>query len=198
MEEIYYRIILAVLIITFFVIRSPSVRKASKNEKTIEKKPKRERFLVFLNFVGMVGIPFIYILTTWLDFFALWIPEFFRWIGIVFCIGGFILLIWIHRTLGEHWSMVLELGENQKLVTTGPYSRIRHPMYTFFYIFVISTALISANLFVGFFGIGVWTLLYVVRINDEEEMLIEEFGEEYEKYITRTGRLFPRFRKSDT
>jgi protein-S-isoprenylcysteine O-methyltransferase Ste14 len=146
----------------------------------------------------MVGIPFIYILTTWLDFFALWIPEFFRWIGIVFCIGGFILLIWIHRTLGEHWSMVLELGENQKLVTTGPYSRIRHPMYTFFYIFVISTALISANLFVGFFGIGVWTLLYVVRINDEEEMLIEEFGEEYEKYITRTGRLFPRFRKSDT
>jgi protein-S-isoprenylcysteine O-methyltransferase Ste14 len=66
-------------------------------------------------------------------------------------------------------------------------------MYTFFYILVISTALISANLFVGIFGIGAWTLLYVVRIGDEEEMLVEEFGEEYQEYMMSTGRLLPKF-----
>lgn len=192
MEEIYYKAGLAVLIIAFFIIRAPSVRKASKPEKSTEKKPTRERVMVFFNFIGMMGIPFVYILTTWLDMFAFPIPEFVRIFGIAFCIVGLIFLAWIHRALGEHWSMMLKLGEEHKLVTTGPYARIRHPMYTFFYILVISTALISANLFVGVFGIGAWTILYLVRINDEEVMLLEEFGEDYREYMEQTGRLLPK------
>ncbi|MGY5879319.1 MAG: protein-S-isoprenylcysteine O-methyltransferase [Candidatus Thorarchaeota archaeon] len=192
MEEIYYKVGLAVLIIVFFIIRAPSVRKASKTEKSEEKKPTRERVMVFFNFVGMLGIPFVYILTTWLDIFAFQMPEIVRLFGIVFCIAGLVFLAWIHRALGKHWSMMLKLGEEHKLVTTGPYSRIRHPMYTFFYILVISTALISANLFVGVFGIGAWTALYLVRIDDEEAMLLEEFGEEYREYMERTGRLLPK------
>jgi protein-S-isoprenylcysteine O-methyltransferase Ste14 len=193
MEEIIYKTILAILIIAFFVIRAPSVTKASKTEKREEKKPTRERVMVFFNFVGMMGIPFVYILTTWLDVFAFQVPEVFRLLGIAFNVFGLIFLVWIHRALGEHWSMMLKLGEEHKLVTTGPYARIRHPMYTFFYILVISTALISANLFVGIFGIAAWTLLYIVRIGDEEAMLLEKFGEEYQKYMKRTGRLLPKF-----
>jgi protein-S-isoprenylcysteine O-methyltransferase Ste14 len=88
--------------------------------------------------------------------------------------------------------MMLKLGEEHKLITTGPYSRIRHPMYTYFTIMVISTALISANLFVGVFGILTWTLLYLVRVGDEEAMMLEQFGEEYKQYMERTGRLFPK------
>ncbi|OLS27908.1 MAG: hypothetical protein ThorAB25_19680, partial [Candidatus Thorarchaeota archaeon AB_25] len=89
---------------------------------------------------------------------------------------------------------MLKLGEEHKLVTTGPYARIRHPMYTYFTIMAISTALISANLFVGVFGIAAWTLLYIVRIDDEEDMLLEEFGEDYSEYMKRTGRLIPKLR----
>ncbi|MGY5859382.1 MAG: protein-S-isoprenylcysteine O-methyltransferase [Candidatus Thorarchaeota archaeon] len=195
MEELFYRVTLAVLIIAFFVIRAPSVTKASKTEKSEEKKPTRERVMVFFNFVGMMGIPFVYILTTWLDFSAFPVPEVIRLFGIAFNVFGLIFLVWIHRALGEHWSMMLKLGEEHKLVTTGPYARIRHPMYTFFYILAISTALISANLFVGVFGIVAWTLLYVMRINDEEAMLIDEFGDEYKEYIERTGRLLPKLRQ---
>jgi protein-S-isoprenylcysteine O-methyltransferase Ste14 len=193
MEEIIYKTILAILIIAFFVIRAPSVRKTAKTEKSEEKKPTRERVMVFLNFVGMVGVPFIYVLTTWLDIFSFAVPEVIRIFGIIFNISGLIFLAWIHRALGQHWSMMLKLGDKHKLVTTGPYARIRHPMYTFFYILVISTALISANLFVGIFGIAAWTLLYIVRIGDEEAMLLEKFGEEYQEYMKRTGRLLPKF-----
>jgi protein-S-isoprenylcysteine O-methyltransferase Ste14 len=196
MEEIFYRGALAILIIAFFIVRAPSVMSASKTEKTEEKKPTRERLLVLLNFIGMMGIPLVYILTPWLDFFSYSFHEFFRFFGIGFNICGLILLIWVHRTLGQHWSMMLKLGEEHKLVTSGPYARIRHPMYTYFTMMVISTALISANLFVGVFGIATWTLLYIVRIDDEEAMLLEEFGGEYKKYMDRTGRLLPKLRRS--
>jgi protein-S-isoprenylcysteine O-methyltransferase Ste14 len=177
----------------FFAIRAPSVRSASKTEKVKDEKPSRERLLVILNFIGMVVIPFIYIFTPWLDYFAFWLPMFIRYFGILFFIAGLILLAWVHRTLGQHWSMMLELGTEHSLVTTGPYSRIRHPMYTFFYIMVISSALISANLCVALFGICAWTILYTVRVEDEEDMLIEQFGDEYKEYMERTGRLFPKF-----
>ena len=194
MEEYIYKVTLGILIVAFFIIRAPSVLKASKTEKTGETKPTRERVMVFLNFIGMMVLPFVYILTPWVDMFQFPLPEIIRWFGIAFNIFGLFLLVWIHRALGEHWSMMLKLGEEHKLVTTGPYSRIRHPMYTFFYILVISTALISSNIIVGLCAILLWTGLYVMRINDEEEMLIEEFGNEYREYIERTGRLWPKFR----
>ena len=196
LEELFYRVTLAILIVAFFVIRAPSVRSASKTEKTEEKKPTRERLLVMLNFIGMMGLPFVYILTPWLDSFSYPLFEFFRFFGIGFLISGLVLLVWVHRTLGKHWSMMLKLGKEHKLVTAGPYARIRHPMYTYFTAMAISTALISANLFLGVFGIAAWTLLYIVRIDDEESMLLEEFGDEYNEYMKRTGRLFPKLRTS--
>jgi protein-S-isoprenylcysteine O-methyltransferase Ste14 len=192
MEEIFYRGALAILIIAFFIIRAPGVLSAAKTEKVKEKKPARERILVFLNFIGMMGVPILYILTPWLDYYAFPIPEFLRLFGIVFYIIGLILLIWVHRTLGKHWSMMLTLGEEHRLITSGPYSRIRHPMYTYFYIMTSATALISANLFVAVFGITAWTLLYLVRVGDEEALMLEQFGEEYRQYMERTGRLLPK------
>jgi protein-S-isoprenylcysteine O-methyltransferase Ste14 len=192
-EELFYRGTLAILIITFFVIRAPSVRSASKTEKGEEKKPTRERFLVLLNFVGMIGLPILYILTPWLDYFAYTFPDIVRLFGIAFFFIGLILLVWVHRTLGKHWSMVLKLGEEHSLITTGPYLKVRHPMYTYFYIMTISTALISANLFVGAFGVIAWTLHYSFRVGDEEDLMLEQFGEEYEEYMKRTGRLLPKF-----
>lgn len=192
MDELFYREALAIMIIAFFLIRAPSVLSAAKTEKTEEKKPIRERVLVFLNLIGMMVLPILYILTTWLDSFSFPIPEVFRLLGIAFNVIGLILLIWVHRTLGKHWSMMLNLGEEHKLITSGPYSRVRHPMYTFFFIMSISTALISANAFVGVFGIAAWTVLYIVRIGDEEAMMVEQFGEEYQEYMKRTGRLLPK------
>ena len=74
MEEYIYKVTLGILIVAFFLIRAPSVLKASKTKKTGEKKPARERIMVFLNFIGMMLLPFVYILTTWLDSFNYPLP----------------------------------------------------------------------------------------------------------------------------
>ena len=88
LDDLFYRGSLTVLITVFFIIRAHSARSASNIEKATERKPVRERILVSLNFVGMVGVPFIYIITDWLDSFSFPLPESLRLFGIVFDIAG--------------------------------------------------------------------------------------------------------------
>ncbi len=40
-------------------------------------------------------------------------------------------------------------------------------------------------------GVLAWTILYVIRISEEEKMMIEEFGQEYKDYIKITRRIIP-------
>ncbi len=40
-------------------------------------------------------------------------------------------------------------------------------------------------------GVLAWTTLYVIRISEEEKMMVEEFGQKYEDYIKRTKRIIP-------
>ncbi len=93
--------------------------------------------------------------------------------------------------LGSEWSPQLQLREGHHLVTSGPYARIRHPMYTGITGFGVGLALVSANwVFVALVALVVVGLL--LRIPREEEMLIAEFGDEYRMYKHRTGSLLPR------
>lgn len=87
--------------------------------------------------------------------------------------------------------MVLRLHRNHSLITSGPYRFIRHPMYLAFYLIVFAQLLVSSNWVVGFYGVSAWSLLYFIRIPSEEKMLKEKFGDEYNKYKEKTGRILP-------
>jgi protein-S-isoprenylcysteine O-methyltransferase Ste14 len=101
---------------------------------------------------------------------------------------------WTHRTLGRHWSGILELRENHRLISSGPYRHIRHPMYTGFFMMLSGVALLSANLLIALLQIGAFTATYLARVADEEAMMLDRFGDEYRGYMRRTGRLLPRLR----
>ena len=102
-----------------------------------------------------------------------------------------VYLVWVHQTLREFWSTVLQLRESHTLITAGPYRWIRHPMYSALMACFISLALVSAVwplllltvLFIPFF--------YRVTVK-EEEMMAARFGEEYRAYRERTGRFLPK------
>ena len=98
-----------------------------------------------------------------------------------------------HRDLGKNWSMNLEIKEGHHLVKIGIYKKVRHPMYTHFWIWVIAQGMVLANALVLVFGIAAWALLYFLRVPEEEEMLIKEFGDEYREYMKNTGRVIPKF-----
>jgi protein-S-isoprenylcysteine O-methyltransferase Ste14 len=102
-------------------------------------------------------------------------------------------LIWVHRHLDRQWSIALELQENHKLITSGPYRRIRHPMYLGIFTYTIGLILVSSDLLVLiFFAFTIW--VNYRRIPDEEKMMIDQFGDEYRNYMKRSGKLLPRFR----
>ncbi len=78
------------------------------------------------------------------------------------------------------------------LVTNGPYRFIRHPMYAAIFLIGIGISLHSANWIVALAYLLPVTGMYLFRISDEEEMMIEQFGDEYREYMRRTGRLVPK------
>jgi len=83
------------------------------------------------------------------------------------------------------------MREQHHLVTTGPYARVRHPLYLAYSAFVTSIALVTANwFFIALLAVSVVVL--ASRIPKEEQMLIETFGEEYKAYRQRTGGLLPK------
>lgn len=186
MEEIIYKIIFVVFLILMTCIRMPHNMKYKKTEKYLSKKEKREKLLVALNGISMMLVPLIYVFTSWLDFFKMNLPDWIRIIGIVIIFLGLIFFWWIHKTLGENWSPVLEILKGHKLITKGPYKYVRHPMYTLFYILAIGLLLLVSNWFVGLFAFLSWHLLYVIRISSEEKMMLEQFGIKWENYCKRT------------
>lgn len=119
------------------------------------------------------------------------LPDWLRWTGFVIGCLSIGLAIWAELELGRQFSPQLQLRQEHKLITTGPYRYMRHPLYTALYGFGLSLAAVSSNwIFVGFFILSMFGL--VVRVPREEKMLIEQFGEEYRAYMEKTGRYGPR------
>ncbi len=133
----------------------------------------------------------------WLRSLRVPFPDWLRWSGVALGILSLGLYAWSRRTLGKEWSSCLRMREAHHLVTTGPYAWIRHPIYLTMMIFVTAIALIAANWFLmAFLVISIVDL--ALRIPREEQMMIEVFGDEYQAYMQRTGRLLPKYRRLTT
>lgn len=191
MEEIFYKIAMITIIITFFIIRSPFVKKLTEIEQIKQVNRKREIFLVSLNFIGMMILPITYSLTEWFDDYAFELPEIVRILGIVISLLSIVFILWIHIFLGKNWSLTLDITDKHKLITDGPYKHIRHPMYTAFYGFTFSLILVSAN-YILILCLILFQLLILFRVSEEEKMLVGMFGREYEDYKRRTKKFFPK------
>ncbi|MFX0168294.1 MAG: isoprenylcysteine carboxylmethyltransferase family protein [Candidatus Hodarchaeota archaeon] len=142
----------------------------------------------------MLGVVIYAFFTPLYPWTQLPLPDLVRWTGVTIGLVSIPFIGWIHWVLGRAFSKSLTIQEGHQLVTTGPYRRIRHPMYTVFIVYFLSLFLISTNLFL----LITWILMiitFIVRIPKEEQMLLDQFGEAYREYMKKTGRLLPRLRK---
>ena len=83
------------------------------------------------------------------------------------------------------------MQEKHQLVTQGIYRHVRHPMYLALLLYSLGQALVLPNWVAGPSYLVAIALLFVLRVGPEERMMLEQFGKDYEAYMTRTKRLVP-------
>ncbi|OGD52785.1 hypothetical protein A3K81_06825 [Candidatus Bathyarchaeota archaeon RBG_13_60_20] len=93
--------------------------------------------------------------------------------------------------LARYGSGVLHIEEGQRLVTTGVYGVIRHPIYGGGLIGVVGLYAAFRSLFTLVAVTALYFILIRHRLLFEERMLVDEFGDEYREYIQKTRRLIP-------
>lgn len=150
-----------------------------------------EKFLFFLDALGVIVIPLIYIFTPWLNFADYPLPFWVGWIGSLILALAILLLWRAHADLGRNWSQSLELRKGHQLIGHGVYKRIRHPMYAAIWLYCIAQILLLHNFIAGWSAFVTFGLLYFLRVPREEQMMLKKFGEEYRAYLNRTGRVIP-------
>lgn len=133
----------------------------------------------------------------WFDAFHAWpfpriLPELPLWapLGVACGAAGLLLAIWARRVLGRNWSGKVTLKVAHELIRSGPYRRIRHPIYTGAFLMYLGTALISGRL-QGPLALAMVAIAYARKIRQEETLLRGEFGAAYEEYTRESWALFP-------
>ncbi|MCK5330377.1 MAG: isoprenylcysteine carboxylmethyltransferase family protein [Candidatus Marinimicrobia bacterium] len=165
-----------------------------RNEKlAVDNKSVLDITFLALNGIGMI-IPLIYVFIVKLDFADYSRPDLVGYLGAVLFLIASWLLYRSHADLNRNWIPIVGLRPDHKLITTGVYKKIRHPMYSAHMIWAIAQAMILPNWIAGFSFLIVLTPHIFIRMGVEEKLLVEQFSDEYQDYMNRSGRLLPRLR----
>jgi protein-S-isoprenylcysteine O-methyltransferase Ste14 len=116
-----------------------------------------------------------------------------RTVALIMVVAGLGISVWARRHLGKFWSARVTLKQGHELIQSGPYARVRHPIYS-----GIALAMIGTAMFVGewraLLGAAIFVVGHWQKARREEGLLASQFGPAYEEYRKRTGSLTPRLR----
>ena len=191
MDTLALKVVYMIGFISAWAIRAPYQNQAKQNKTIATRLVSEERVLFMMIYMGMVVLPLIYVFTSWLRLADYYPVPWTGYLGAISFIASLWLLWRSHHDLGRNWSPTLEIREGHTFISSGIYQRIRHPMYTAFWLWSIAQALILPNWIAGLGGIVAFSITYIIRVNQEEQMMIEQFGEEYKAYMQCTKRLIP-------
>ena len=179
-------------IVAEMVTRAPIRRKQRKEPKSSRQVTSQEKTLLGFLFLAMFFIPLVYALTDWLDFADYTLPTWAGWLGVVIIATALIVFWRAHADLGLNWSPSLEIREKHELITRGIYGLIRHPMYASQWLWVIAQPLLLQNWVAGWLDLLVFIPFYILRVKAEEQLMLEQFGEQYRSYMQKVGAVFPK------
>lgn len=123
-----------------------------------------------------------------------WAPWQF-YVAALITAAGLGFAVWARMHIGTNWSATVTLKEDHELVTTGPYSLVRHPIYTGLLTAIIGSAL-ARDEWRGVLAILIaWAAIWR-KLRLEEKWMLEVFGESYSAYYRRVPALIPFMRGS--
>lgn len=162
----------------FMMVKSPDLLRKRLNAKEKENEQKEVILysgLMFLSGFIIAGLNYRY---KWIT-----IPNYVVIISSVVFLVAYILYAEVLRE-NEYLSRTIEVQENQKLVDTGLYGIVRHPMYAVTILLFLSMPLILGSI-ISFVIFLVYPFIIAKRIKNEEEVLEKELDgyQEYKKKV---------------
>ncbi len=109
------------------------------------------------------------------------------WVGALLTVIGVAFAIWGRYDLGRDWG--IHPKEDHKLVTSGAYAYVRHPIYAGAMLALFGSALTGSMVAVAMFIISI--IFCLRRVGKEERAMLNLFPEQYPAYQARTKRLIP-------
>jgi len=185
------KIIWALGVVVWYAIRYPAMRRARKLGVARDAGGIGDRTALVIAAAGQFLVPAIYALTGQPSFADYPFHVVQLGAGIIILVAALILFRLTHRQLGRNWSVTLETRDHHGLVTDGLYGYVRHPMYSSFLLFALAELLLLPNVVAGLAGLVGFAILFFYRVDREEALMAETFGEAYRAYAARTARLIP-------
>lgn len=95
------------------------------------------------------------------------------------------------RALGANWSLEARVRDEHSLVTHGPFTRVRHPIYVAMLLFLVAQAIAVGHWRQLAFGMPLFVVGTLLRVREEERLLRERFGNAFDDYAARVARFLP-------
>ena len=122
-------------------------------------------------------------------------PSAVSWLMFAATCLGLLFTWWARIHLGRLWSSSVGRKADHRVVDSGPYGIVRHPIYTGITLASLATAAMRGTA-AAWLGAGVMTLGWYVKARMEEEFLRDELGAEaYGSYAHRVPMLIPALRR---
>jgi protein-S-isoprenylcysteine O-methyltransferase Ste14 len=178
----------ALLWVAWFIYWRVSARN-TKPDQRIESRASRLSYSVpLITGVVMLNRPLgpstLYVLPTGLG------PYF---LGLLLCALGLGFTVWARVHLGTNWSDAVSHKQGHELVSSGPYARVRHPIYTGLLLAFFSVVIARGDL-ISVLGGTIMTLAVLHKLRIEERFMAETFGDAYAEYRARVPALIPALR----
>ena len=107
--------------------------------------------------------------------------------------GALLLVLTIRcwKRMGRHWKMAVTPGARQVLITDGPFARVRHPIYGYQILLMLASLVVVPTRPMLLTAV-IHLVLMTLKARNEERHLLGTHGDDYARYVERTGRFFPR------
>ncbi|WP_241657215.1 methyltransferase family protein [Halobacillus salinus] len=178
--EVLFLIVTVLWIVEFFLFRNRHTQEGDRLER-------RSFPLILVAIILAVAVSLV--MREW-EFGVITSPWLW-WFGLIIYAIGVGLRYWGILHLKDQFTRDVSVQKGDKLVSTGPYKWLRHPLYTGLLLIVIGFCLGVGNVWTAVFCGVLVTIALLHRIHIEEAMLIEAHGDLYRGWCSSRYRLVP-------
>lgn len=112
------------------------------------------------------------------------------WTGTLLTAAGVAFALWARLWIGRNWSGTITIKDQHELIQNGPYSLVRHPIYTGLLTAFLGTALVNGEVR-GLIGFLLIAIGFGAKLRMEETFMTQQFGNTYLEYKDRVKAVVP-------